>query len=162
MAGTKSDLLRLARDPELMELMAAMEQRTLTTWALTEAELALQIFEEAEPADRRPRAAIEAGWRWVHGEQRMWDARKFAWPCLAAARETSSEAATYAARACSHALAIAHAPGHAGAVPGYLIKAVRARYGNEVAEQCLSRLRMSLKKAAKVSEAEGSFPTATN
>ena len=149
MPGTKSDLLRLATDPELHALMTAMDHNTLAAWALTEAELALKIFEEAQPGDARPRAAIEAGWRWVRGEQRMWEARKYAWPCLAAAREADSEAATYAARACSHALAVAHVCSYAGALPGYLYKAVKARYGSEAAEQVLSNLRTSLKKAGE-------------
>ncbi len=162
MPGTKSDLLRLAQDPELRAWMAALDHKTLATWALTEAELALQIFEEAEPGDKRPRAAIEAGWRWVRGEQRMWDARKFAWPCLAAARETSSEAATFAARACSHALAVAHAPSHAGAVPGYIYKAVKARCGSEVAEQNLSKLRADLKKVMEAGGAVRPAPVSKN
>ena len=146
MAGTKSDLLRLAQDPELRALMAALDHKTLAAWALTEAELALKIFEEAQPGDTRPRAAIEAGWRWVRGEQRMWDARKFAFPCLTAAREAESEVATFAVRACLHALVIAHAPTHAGAVPGYLYKAVKARHGSEAAELALSHLRAKLRK----------------
>jgi hypothetical protein len=129
--------------------MRALDHKILAIWALTEVELALQIFEEAQPGDMRPRAAIEAGWRWVRGELRMWDARKFAFPCLAAAREADSEAATLAARACSHALAVAHVPSHAGAVPGYLYKAVKARYGSETAEQVLSKLRASLRKAVE-------------
>jgi hypothetical protein len=83
----------------------------------------------------------------VRGEKRMWEARKFAFPCLAAAREAESEAATFAARACSHALAVAHAPSHAGAVPGYLYKAVKARNGSQAAEQVLSELRARLRKA---------------
>ena len=147
MAATKSDLLRLAQDPELQACMAALDHKTLVAWALTEAELALTIFEEEKPGDSRPRDAISAGWRWVHGEQRMWDARKFAFPCLAAAREADSEAATFAARACSHALATAHARSHAGAVPGYLYKAIKARYGSEEAEKILSALRDNLRKA---------------
>ena len=149
MPGTKSDLLRLAQDTELRALMAILDHKTLAVWALTEVELALKIFEEAHPDDKRPRAAIDAGWRWVRGEQSMWDARKFAHPCLAAAREADSESATYAARACSHALAVAHVPSHAGAVPGYLYKAVKARYGTEKAEQVLSNLRTSLRKAVE-------------
>lgn len=162
MPGTKSDLLRLAQDPELKTLMAMLDQKGLAVWALSEAELALQIFEEAEPADKRPRAAIEAGWRWVRGEQRMWEARKYAWPCLAAARETHSEAATFAARACSHALAVVHASGHAGAVPGYIYKAVKARYGSEAAEQSLRQLRVNLKKATGASSAESLIATTNN
>jgi hypothetical protein len=147
MSGTPSDLLRLARDPELRALLASLDHKSLAIWALTEAELALRIFEETQPGDNRPRAAIGAGWRWVRGEQRMWEARKFAFPCLAAAREAESEAATFAARACSHALAVAHAPSHAGAVPGYLYKAVKARNGSQAAEQVLSELRARLRKA---------------
>ena len=141
--------LRLAQDRELRGLMAALDHKSLAAWALTEAELALKIFEEVQPGDNRPHAAIEAGLRWVRGEQRMWDARKFVFPCLAAAREANSEAATYAARACSHALAVAHVPTHAGAVPGYLYKAVKARYGSETAEQVFNNLRASLRKAVE-------------
>jgi hypothetical protein len=147
MSGTPSDLLRLARDPELRVLLASLDHKSLAIWALTEAELALRIFEETQPGDNRPRAAIGAGWRWVRGEQRMWEAHKFAFPCLAAARETESDAATFAARACSHALAVAHASSHAGAVPGYLYKAIKARNGNQAAEQVLSELRARLRKA---------------
>ena len=153
MTGTKSDLLRLAQDPELRAMMAALDHKTLAAWALTEVELALKIFEEAQPGDKRPRAAVEACWRWVRGEQGMWDARKFAFPCLAAAREADSEAATLAARACSHALAVAHAPTHAGAVPGYLYKAVKIRYGSEEAEQILIAMRASLRKAVEDAKA---------
>ena len=146
MIPTKSDLLRLAQDPELRALMAALDHKTLAVWALNEAELAVKIFEEAQPGDTRPRAAIEAGWRWVHGEQCMWDARKFAFPCLAAARETNSEAATCAARACSHALAVVHVPTHAGAIPGYLYQAVKEWYGSEAAELALSHLHANLRR----------------
>ena len=149
MAASKSDLLRLSQDPELRALMAALDHKSLAAWALTEAGLALNIFEEAQASDARPRAAIEAGWRWVRGEQLMWEARKYAWPCLAAAREADSEAATLAARACSHALAVAHVPSHAGAVPGYLYKAVKSLYGSEEAEQMLSALRANLRKAVE-------------
>ena len=71
----------------------------ITAWALDCAERVLPIFEAHRPGDFRPRRAVDIGRAWLRGEISMIDARSFAFPAHAAAREATDPAAVAAARA---------------------------------------------------------------
>ncbi|MGD9894648.1 MAG: putative immunity protein [Dehalococcoidia bacterium] len=93
--------------------------------AAREAQRVLPIFERAHPDDDRPRKAIDAIKAWVAGKRTlgMAEVRRLSLDAHAAAREASSPAATYAARAAGHAVATWHAPTHAMGAPIYAGKA---------------------------------------
>jgi immunity protein 5 of polymorphic toxin system len=79
----------------------------LALWAATCAEHVLHLFEEAQPADSRPRHAIELARAWTRGEITMSEARAAAGHAMAAARDLSG-AARHAAYAAGQAAAVAH------------------------------------------------------
>lgn len=83
--------------------------QALTLWAAACAEHVLDLFEQGS-ADTRPRAAIEAGRRWAHGDITM----------------TSARTAAYAAHAAGHAAATAHMADHELGPAHYALLAVRA------------------------------------
>lgn len=96
--------------------------------AAQEAARVLPIFERMHPTDLRPRHAIEAIRAWAKGERElsMAEVRKLSLDSHTAAREATSEAARFAARAAGQAVAVWHVPTHAMAVPMYAQKAISA------------------------------------
>lgn len=96
--------------------------------ASNEAQRALKFFEKESPRDKRPRMAIEAIRAWASGKRKlsMKEVRKLSLDAHAAARESKTDAAKYAARAAGQAVAIWHVPTHAMAVPYYVCKAFYA------------------------------------
>ena len=106
----------------------ALESRYHRLFALKaaqEAQRVLSIFEKENPRDKRPRRAIEAIERWSRGKRKlgMREVRKLSLDAHAAARQSKSDAARFAARAAGHAIATWHVPTHAMAVPMYVAKA---------------------------------------
>lgn len=85
----------------------------------------LHLFEQAKPADDRPRRAIELTHAWVRGEITMTQARAAAFAANAAAREVSGTARE-AAYAAGQAVAVAHVAAHELGAASYAIRAVRA------------------------------------
>jgi hypothetical protein len=80
--------------------------RALARWAAACAERALPVFEEWDPADDRPRRALDVLRSWERGEVPMTDCRSAAFAAHAAARsaaEAGAAAATAAARAAGQA-----------------------------------------------------------
>jgi hypothetical protein len=102
------------------------EHHELTLWAADCAERVLPIFEVECPNDLRPRQAIEAARLWQRGSLAMMDARKLAFACHAAARQSISKAAVASARAAGHAAATAHVVTHAPHAANYARKAKAA------------------------------------
>ncbi len=96
--------------------------------AAQEAACVLPIFERMHPTDLRPRHAIEAIRTWAKGERElsMAEVRKLSLDSHAAAREATSGATRFAARAAGQAVAVWHVPTHAMAVPMYVQKALSA------------------------------------
>jgi hypothetical protein len=84
----------------------------------------LPIFEQANPADRRPREALDGALDFSRGALRVGAARELALACHAAAREADTPAATAAARACGQAVSVAHMASHVRGVTLYALKAV--------------------------------------
>ncbi len=101
------------------------KHQLLVIWAADCAERVLAIFEQNHPEDERPRKAIEAARKWVCGELKMSEARKFAFAAHAAARNAPKPEAKAAARSAGHAAATAHVPAHAQYAASYAVKAAR-------------------------------------
>ncbi len=93
-----------------------------------EAGRVLKFFENERPDDRRPRHAIEAIRAWGESKRKlgMKEVRKLSLDSHAAARESKTDAARFAARAAGQAVAVWHVPTHAMAVPMYVWKAIFA------------------------------------
>lgn len=97
----------------------------LAIWAATCAEHVLPLFELVQPADRRPRQAIEYTRAWVRGEVTMTQSRTAGGHAMAAARALRG-AARYAAYAAGQAAVVAHVAAHELGAAAYAIKAVSA------------------------------------
>ena len=101
------------------------DHRLLAAWAADCAEHVLPHFEAVQPADARPRQAIEQARAWVRGEVTMSEARSAAGRANAAARDLSG-AARHAAYAAGQAAVVAHVAAHELGAAAYAIKAARA------------------------------------
>ncbi|HEY7123758.1 MAG TPA: hypothetical protein VH540_07370 [Ktedonobacterales bacterium] len=118
------------RDPRFVTIrrggiLTDADHRLLALWAAACAEHVLDLFEEAQPSDPRPRHAIEQARAWVRGEIKMQEARTAAGHAMAAARNLRG-AARYAAYAAGQAAAVAHVAAHELGAAAYAIKAARA------------------------------------
>lgn len=123
-------ILSKIRDPRLVTIrrggtLTDADHRLLALWAASCAEHVLGLFESAQPADTRPRRAIEHARAWVRGEVTMMDARAFGGHAMGAARNLRG-AARHAAYAAGQAGAVAHVAAHDLGAAAYAIKAVRA------------------------------------
>ncbi|HZK39671.1 MAG TPA: hypothetical protein VFD23_05925 [Clostridia bacterium] len=101
------------------------DHHLLAVWAADCAQHVLQLFEQAQAKDDRPRRAIEQTHAWVRGTIAVAQARTAAFAAHAAARDVSG-AAREAARAAGQAVAVAHMAAHELGAAAYAIRAVRA------------------------------------
>jgi hypothetical protein len=118
------------RDPRLVTVrrggsLQDRDHRLLAVWAATCTTHVLHLFEQEQPADDRPRRAVELTHAWVRGEATMTEARTAAFAANAAAREVSG-AAREAAHAAGQAAAVPHVAAHELGAAAYAIRAVRA------------------------------------
>ncbi|MCX6046744.1 MAG: hypothetical protein NT075_16695 [Chloroflexi bacterium] len=118
------------RDPRFITIrrggtLTDADHRLLALWAAACAEHVLHLFEAVQPADPRPRQAIELTRAWVRGEIKMSQARTAAGHAQAAARDLSG-AARHAAYAAGQAAVVAHVAAHELGAAAYAIKAARA------------------------------------
>jgi len=118
------------RDPRFITVrrggtLQDSDHRLLAEWAAGCAEHVLHLFEAAQPADARPRQAIELARAWVRGEIPMSQSRAAAGHAQAAARDQSG-ASRHAAYAAGQAAAVAHVAAHELGAAAYAIKAARA------------------------------------
>ncbi|MCB9105570.1 MAG: hypothetical protein H6633_15225 [Anaerolineales bacterium] len=123
-------ILPKVRDPRFITIrrggtLTDSDHRLLALWAAACAEHVLPLFESVQPADPRPRQAIEQIRVWVRGEINMSQARAAGGHAMAAARDLSG-AARHAAYAAGQAAAVAHVAAHELGAAAYAIKAVRA------------------------------------
>ena len=123
-------ILPQVRDPRLITVrrggqLSDEDHRRIALWAAECAEHVLGLFEEVEPSDSRPRAAVDAIRAWTRGELAMMDTRAFGGHSMGAARALSG-AARFAAYAAGQAACVAHVPEHDLGAAAYAIKAVRA------------------------------------
>jgi hypothetical protein len=118
------------RDPRLITVrrggtLQDADHHLLALWAAACAQHVLHFFEEVQPADDRPRHAIEKLHAWVRGEISMLESRAAGGHAMGAARDLSG-AAREAAYAAGQAAAVAHVAAHELGAAAYAIRAVRA------------------------------------
>ena len=123
-------ILPKVRDPRFITIrrggtLTDADHRLLALWAAACAEHVLHLFEAVQPADPRPRQAIEQTRAWVRGEITMSQSRAAGGHAMAAAR-TLSGAARHAAFAAGQAAVVAHVAAHELGAAAYTIKAARA------------------------------------
>lgn len=123
-------ILPKIRDPRFVTIrrggaLTDADHRLLALWAAACAEHVLDLFESAQPADQRPRHAIEQARAWARGEVTMTQSRTAAGHANAAARDLRG-AARWAAFAAAQAAAVAHVAAHELGAAAYAIKAARA------------------------------------
>jgi len=128
-------ILPKIRDPRLITVrrggtLQDDDHRLLAIWAADCAEHVLHHFEQAQPADDRPRRAIDLGRAWARGESTWWEARSAGGHANAAARDLSG-AARHAAYAAGQAAAVGHVAAHELGAAAYAIKAARAAAAEE-------------------------------
>ena len=87
-----------------------------------------------QPADDRPRRAVEQARAWARGEITVTQAREAAFAAHAAAREVSG-AAKEAAHAAGQAVAVAHVAAHELGAAAYAIRAARLAAPEDEREQ---------------------------
>ncbi len=118
------------RDPRFITIrrggtLTDTDHRLLAWWAATCAEHVLPLFESEQPADLRPRQAVEQIRVWTRGEITMSQSRSAGGHAMAAARELRG-APRHAAFAAGQAAVVAHVAAHELGAAAYAIKAVRA------------------------------------
>ncbi len=123
-------ILPQTRDPRLVTVrrggtLTDADHRLLALWAATCAEHVLDLFEAVEPADRRPREAIDSARSWVRGEVGMMQARAAGGHAMGAARDLRGPA-RWAAFSAGQAACVGHVAEHDLGAAAYAIKAVRA------------------------------------
>lgn len=123
-------ILPAIRDPRLVSTrrggqLADADHQLLALWAATCAEHVLGLFEESNPSDDRPRAAIKAARAWTHGEATMMVTRAIGGHAMGAARPLRG-APRFAAYAAGQAACVAHVPEHDLGAAAYAIKAAAA------------------------------------
>jgi hypothetical protein len=101
------------------------DHRLLARWAAACAEHVLPLFESAQPADPRPRQAIEQVRAWARGEVTMSRSRAAGGHAMAAARALTG-ARRHAAFAAGQAAVVAHVAAHELGAAAYAIKAAQA------------------------------------
>ena len=123
-------ILPKKRDPRFITVrrggtLTDSDHQLLAQWAAACAEHVLHLFESAQPADPRPRQAIEAARAWTRGEIKMMQARALGGHAMGAARDLSG-AAREAAYAAGQAAVVAHVAAHELGAAAYAIRAARA------------------------------------
>ena len=123
-------ILPKVRDPRFVTIrrggtLTDSDHHLLALWAASCAEHVLGLFESAQPADPRPRQAIEHARAWVRGEVNMTQARTAAGRAMGAARDLRG-APRHAAYAAGQAGVVAHVAAHELGAAAYAIKAARA------------------------------------
>jgi len=118
------------RDPRLITIrrggtLQDADHHLLALWAADCAQHVLHFFETMQPADERPRQAIDLVRAWTRGEISMTEARNAAGHAMAAARVMRG-AARDAAFAAGQAAAVAHVAAHELGAAAYAIRAARA------------------------------------
>jgi len=89
-------------------VLSTQDLREVTAFAAGCAEVVLEVFEADQPADSRPREAIDAAWEFARGGRRGKLLRDTAWAALEAATGAETAAASEAARAAMSAAGAAY------------------------------------------------------
>jgi len=122
-------ILPSVRDPRFITVRRGGSLRDddhhlLAIWAADCAQHVLHLFEQARPADDRPRRAIDLGRAWARAEITWWDARAAGGHANAAARDLAG-ATRLAACAAGQAGCVGHVAAHELGAAAYAIRAAR-------------------------------------
>jgi hypothetical protein len=122
-------ILPKERDPRFITIrrggtLTDSDHRLLALWAADCAEHVIQLFEQANADDKRPRQAIQLARAWAKGEITMRQAHNAGFAANAAAKGMP-EAARLAALSAGQAVAVAHVAAHELGAAAYAIRAVR-------------------------------------
>ena len=156
----------MGREPGALTL-SEDDRRVVAVWAADCAERTLALFEDVAAGDTRPRDAVAGARAFARGELRVGPARTLAAQAHAAARGVSLPAATAAARATGHAVAVAHMASHALGAPAYAALAARLAVPGDPAaagavvdwadERATPAVREILRKLPKRAQAPGTL-----
>lgn len=139
----KTKFSLVAQKRFFVEIASRTDQKTLAIWAIDCTERVLPYFEEAFPADHRPREAIRTLRAWLDtGEFKMTVIRKASLAAHAAAREVGEDnGARSAARSAGQAVATAHVPSHSIGAAIYALQAIDRTSDPAEAEAAVSKER---------------------
>lgn len=122
-------------DDELFSIIKPVKQysnehKILALWAIDCLNRILPIFENKYPEETILQTAVTTLKKWINGEIKMWDARKYTYTVLALARTMEKYDKPYSqiVRATSHCLATCHVPTHSEGTAMYVVSALRHIY----------------------------------
>ncbi len=120
-------------DPELIELMKDTDHKVLAIWAIDCFNRGRYLLNKDYPENQIVDKALETLNLWIEDKIAMWEARKYCFVVLKAAREIEpkDKVACQILRACSHTLATCHVPSHAEGAGMYVISAIKIFYQKE-------------------------------
>ena len=118
-------MIKIAKPKKSNEWRDTYYHKLFAFKAAKEAERVLKYFEMERPDDNRPRAAIAAIRDWAEDKRilNMGEVRKLSLDAHAAARESKSKAAKFAAHAAGQAVGTWHVVTHALGAFSYAAKA---------------------------------------
>ena len=120
------ETLQSAPDPK--DLTLSIDERCeLIVWAADSMYRILPIFEKQYPADPRLRQGLAAVAEFNRGALSVGTMRQHALLCHATARDCETPSAQAVARACGHAIAIAHMGAHARNIERYTRKVLSGK-----------------------------------
>lgn len=117
-------------DPRITELINNTDHKTLAIWAIDCFNSGRYLFNKDYPENQIIDKALDTLKSWINDEISMWEARKYCWIVLKAAREIEEKdkVACQILRACSHTLAVCHVPSHSEGTCMYIISAIKIYY----------------------------------
>jgi hypothetical protein len=119
-------------DPELLEIIKPVKQyskehKVLAEWAIECLNRYLPQFKQKYSGQDIPDIAVATLQKWIRGEIKMWDARKYTYTVLGLAREIEKVDKVYAkiVRATAHCIATCHVPTHSEGTAMYIISFIQ-------------------------------------
>lgn len=127
------DFSLASHDPRIVKLIKETDQKTLAIWAMDCFNRGRYLFGKGYKENEIIDKALETLELWINDKITMWEARKYCWQVLAAAREIEKKdkIACQILRACSHTLATCHVPTHSEGTCMYIISAIKIKYQNQ-------------------------------
>lgn len=119
-------------DDELYNIIKPVKQyskehKVLALWAIDCVKRILPLFEEKYLNETVIQTAIDTLKKWINGQIKMWDARKYTYTVLELARTMEKYDKPYSqiVRATSHCLATCHVPTHSEGPAMYVVSAIK-------------------------------------
>lgn len=121
----------LQHDPLIQELTKQTDKKSLALWAIDVFNRQRHLVkEEYLDENKIIDHALETLNLWLEDKMTMWEARKYCWTVLKAAREIEAKdkVVCQMLRACSHTLATCHVATHAEGSAMYVLSAMQYAY----------------------------------